>query len=347
MRYIIIIIVFGFGVNVFFAAAPKKAAPVNTVTTPLAFVVPPHFPQPKYNFAGNALTQEAFALGKKIFYDVSLSSNGQVSCASCHQQFAGFVMYNHNLAHGVDDKHTTRNPQPLINLAWSTDMLWDGAANNLEVQPLGPLTASNEMNLSLAETIAKLNASPTYKRMFAAAYGDKMITSQRMLKAIAQYLVMLVSANSKYDKVQQGHAKFNPLENLGYAVFKNKCTSCHAEPLFTDLTYRNIGLPVDTFLNDYGRMRVTLQASDSLKFKVPTLRNITLTMPYMHDGRMNSLDEVIDHYRFNVVKSNTVDSIVKNRISISQTEQAALVAFMQTLTDTSFTRNPLYSPANN
>ncbi len=316
---------------------PKAQQPI------VQFKVPEGFPTPQYNFTNNAVTEQGFYLGKKIFYDNQLSSDGQVSCANCHQQFASFVMYDHDLAHGVNDQHSTRNPQPLINLAWHKEYMWDGGITNLEVQPLAPFTASNEMNISLPQIITKLQADTSYTAMFANAYGDTAINSQRILKAITQYLVMLVSANSQYDKYIKGRATFNELEKLGYQVFKNKCNNCHTEPLFTDLSYRNIGLPISNYLVDVGRMKITNNRADSLKFKVPTLRNAALTMPYTHDGRIGTLDLMIDHYRHNVVNDFSTDSLVRKRIAISNTEKTALVAFIKTLTDTAFTKNKLFA----
>jgi cytochrome c peroxidase len=321
----------------------KKEVISDAGTNPLTFNVPSGFPVQQYDFTNNPLTQQGFDLGKKIFYDPRLSSDGQVSCENCHQQFAGFVMFEHDLGHGVGGLHTTRNPQPLVNLAWHKEMMWDGGINNIEVQPLAPFTASNEMNLSVAEIISKLNADPVYKQMFKAAFGDDNINSQRLLKALTQFMVMLVSANSKYDKVKRGEASFDALETIGYQVFQAKCNSCHTEPLFTDLSYRNIGLTRDPFLKDNGRMKITNNPLDSLKFKVPTLRNAELTRPYTHDGRFGSLDRMIDHYRFDVVNDFSTDPLVRNKLTISLTEKAGLIAFIKTLTDTSFTKNPKFA----
>jgi cytochrome c peroxidase len=320
-------------------ACKKKDNETVTPPTPLAFTIPAGFPIPQYDFTNNPITQQGFDLGKKIFYDPRLSSDGQVSCNSCHQQFASFVMFDHDLAHGVNNQHTTRNPQPLVNLAWHKEMMWDGGINNIEVQPLAPFTAPNEMNISIQEVINKLTADANYKQLFKAAFGDETINNQRTLKALTQFMLMMVSSNSKYDKYKRGEASFDALETLGYSVFQSKCNTCHKEPLFTDLSFRNIGLPINNFLQDKGRMKITNNQQDSLKFKVPTLRNAQLTGPYTHDGRMGSLDQMIDHYRFNVVLDFSTDALVRNKISITNTEKASLIAFIKTLTDTSFTKD--------
>ncbi len=334
--FILIVIVTFIAVQ---SSCKKKGTETSVNPTPLAFTIPQGFPQPQYDFSGNPLTQQGFDLGKKIFYDARLSSDGQVSCNSCHQQFASFVMFDHDLAHGVNNQHTNRNPQPLINLAWHKEMMWDGGITNIEVQPLAPFTAPNEMNLSIQEVINKLNADDSYRKLFIAAFGDETINTQRTLKALSQFMLMMVSANSKYDKYKRGEASFDALETLGYSVFQSKCNTCHKEPLFTDLSYRNIGLPINSFLLDKGRMKITNNVQDSLKFKVPTLRNASLTGPYTHDGRIGSIDAMIDHYRFSVVLDFSTDALVRNKISITNTEKASLIAFIKTLTDTSFTKD--------
>jgi cytochrome c peroxidase len=324
------------------AVSCRKHDKQTSGPTPITFTVPAGWPQPQYNFAQNPLTEEGFALGKKIFFDNKLSSDEQVACANCHQPFASFVQFDHDLSHGVNNQHTTRASQPLVNLAWHKEFTWDGAASHLEVQPLAPFTAPNEMNLTIAQVLDKIKANPTYTPMYKSAFGDDIINTERTMKALAQYMLMLVSSNSKYDKVKKGTASFSSLEDLGYQVFKSKCNSCHVEPLFTDLSYRSIGLTKDATLNDNGRMKVTLNRQDSLKFKVPTLRNAALTYPYTHDGRYYTLERMIDHYRNDVVLDFSTDAIVRHKLNISITERSALVAFIHTLTDTTFTKNPKF-----
>jgi cytochrome c peroxidase len=316
--------------------------PTPTTPTPITFQTPNGWPAPQYNFSSNPLTREGVELGRKLFYDTRLSSDGQVSCGSCHQQFASFVMFDHDLAHGVNNQHTLRNPQPLINLAWHKEMHWDGGVNHIEVQPLAPITAPNEMGETVAGVIGKLNSYSEYKPLFKAAFGDETINSQRMLKALTQFMLMLVSNNSKYDRVRNGQEMFTPLEDLGYQFFKANCNTCHREPLFTDLTYRNNGLPLG-IQNDFGRMAITGNRADSLKFKVPTLRNISFTQPYTHDGRIYGLEQMVDHYRLGVVNHPSTDPAVRNGIPMTVTEKFALIAFMRTLTDTTLTKNPQFS----
>ncbi len=157
-------------------------------TTPLSFTTPPGFPEPQYKFEGNPLTSEGFELGRKLFYDGRLSKDGNFSCASCHQQFAAFATFDHDLSHGFNNQFTTRNAPALFNMVWQKEFQWDGGVNHIEVQPLAPLTASNEMAEDINNVINKLKQENSYKQMFKAAYGDDEINSQRMLKAITQFV---------------------------------------------------------------------------------------------------------------------------------------------------------------
>ncbi|GGA94422.1 cytochrome-c peroxidase [Puia dinghuensis] len=300
--------------------------------TPMTLPIPAGWPAPKYDTRQNPLTVEGFVLGRKLFYDQRLSRDSTLSCASCHQQFGAFATFDHPLSHGIGNTLTTRNAPALQNLAWQEAYMWDGGINHLDLQPLAPLTAPNEMGETLADVLHRLQHDTSYQRLFKAAFGDTAITTQRFTKALSQYLIRLISADSKYDRVMQGKDTFLLPERLGYAIFQQKCSSCHREPLFTDGSYRNIGMPPDNTLNDYGRMRITGKKEDSLKFRVPSLRNVAITHPYGHDGRFFSLLNVFEHYR----KSGM--------IPLSNFEIGQLTAFLNTLTDTSFLKNPLFAP---
>lgn len=323
-------------------SACGKSEPTPIAPTPLTVKTPAGFPQPNDIFRENPLTKEGVELGRKLFYDGRLAKDGLVSCGSCHQPFAAFATFEHDFSHGIDNQFTTRNAPGLFNLAWQRELHWDGGINHLEVQPLAPITASNEMGEDLANLLKKLNADPRYREMFRAAFGEPEATSQRMLKALSQFMGIIVSADSKYDRVKAGKDIFSQAEAAGYTVFKVKCGSCHQEPLFTDLSYRNIGMPLHPVHKDAGRMRITRLASDSLKFKVPSLRNVALTGPYGHDGRFYSLGAVIDHYRSGPKAGSTVDPVLRPGLSISNNEKADLLQFLSTLTDTTFTKDPRF-----
>lgn len=312
--------------------------------TLLKFQIPKGWPQPVYDFKNNPPTKEGFELGRKLFYDGRLSKDGNFPCASCHQQFAAFATYDHALSHGFHNEVTRRNAPGLFNLAWQKDFMWDGGINHLELQPLAPLTDTLEMAENIDSVLKKLRADVTYKKMFTAAFGDATINTQRLMKALAQFMVMMVSSNSKYDRVMAGKDSFNLPQRLGYEIFQEKCIACHKPPFFTDFSYRNTGIPVDNFLNDYGRMKITNNYEDALKFKVPSLRNAQVTFPYAHDGRFYSLLDVLNHYRNEIVVGPTTDSLVKNSIPLSNFEIGQLQAFIYTLTDSTFLSDPRFAP---
>ena len=311
---------------------------------PIKFIVPRGWPKPAYDFSKNPLTEEGFTLGKKLFYDGRLSKDGNFACGTCHQQFGAFNTYDHNLSHGFNNAQTARNAPGLFNLAWQKEFMWDGGINHLDLQPLAPITNENEMGETLENVINKLKVDKEYRKLFKAAFGDETINTQRLGKALSQFVLQLVSSNSKYDKVMRGEASFILPEQLGYEIFQKKCVSCHTEPMFTDYSYRNTGLPVDPFLKDMGRMKITGNPTDSLKFKVPSLRNVAMTFPYGHDGRFFSLISVFEHYRKTMVLGPATDSIMKNRMALSNFEIGQLTAFLYTLTDSSFLTNPRFAP---
>lgn len=320
-----------------------SAGKKNYSPTPITFTVPKGFPAPNNIFLKNKLTQEGFELGKKMFYDARLSKDGEVSCASCHQQFAAFATYDHDLSHGVNNSFSTRNAPALVNLAWMKEWHWDGGINHLEMQPLSPLSAANEMGEKLNTVLLKLKGDTAYRRMFKAAFGDANISTERMLKAFAQFTGSLVSADSKYDKVKRGEASFILPEQKGYEIFKANCNGCHKEPLFTDNSFRNNGITLNRF-GDVGRQKISQDKRDSLKFKVPTLRNIAITLPYMHDGRMNTIENVLNHYTNLDTQLINLDPLLTKKINLSDKEKKQLVLFLYTLTDTSFTKNKRFAP---
>jgi cytochrome c peroxidase len=311
--------------------------------TPLTLPVPKGWPKPNNIFKNNPLTVEGFELGRKLFYDPMFSRDSTISCASCHQQFASFATFDHDLSHGINNTFTTRNAPSLFNLAWMKEYHWDGGVNHIEVQPLSPIHNSNEMGGDMNNIISYIQSDTTYLRMFRSAFGNVKITSQKVLKALAQFSGSLVSSNSKYDKVKRGENSFTRLEQKGYDLFKSKCASCHKEPLFTDYSYRNNGQPLNRF-SDVGRMKITGYSEDSLKFKVPSLRNVQVTSPYMHDGRLFALPQVIEHYNKGILTDQpTLDPILKNRIEINNTQMYELMYFLFTLTDSTFLKDPRFA----
>ncbi|HEX6332956.1 MAG TPA: cytochrome c peroxidase [Flavisolibacter sp.] len=308
----------------------------------LDFVVPPGFPQPVHNFSANPLTEDGFILGRKLFYDGRLSADGMFPCGSCHQPVAAFTTFEHDRSHGYNNSHTLRNAPGLFNLAWYPVFNQDGSGGSLAEVFRAHITHPQEMAETIPGIISKIKQDAYYLQLFRQAFGDQAVTEDRIYKAMEQFFISLVSADSKYDKVFRGQATFTPEEQSGYNVFKAKCNSCHKEPLFTDFTYRNTGLPVDAGLNDYGRMRVTNSSADSLKFRVPSLRNAELTSYYAHDGRLSVFRMMIQHYRSGVIQSPTLDPQLVNGIPLTTAEENELVAFIRTLTDSTFLNNPRF-----
>lgn len=310
--------------------------------TPLYFEIPKGWAKPHYDFAKNPLTEEGFQLGRNLFYDPILSRDLTISCASCHLQQTGFTHVDHDLSHGIDGKIGTRNSLALMNLAWSKTFMWDGGVNHLDVQPIHPITSDVEMDETLENVVAKLQKSEKYQKLFKDAFGTEKITGQMTLKALSQFVVMLISSNSKYDKVMRKEESFTQMEQNGYQLFKTNCASCHAEPLFSSEKFENNGLPIDSTLNDIGRMRITQNKADQYKFKVPTLRNVQFTFPYMHDGRFKTLNEVVSFY--NTDKNAQKALLKENKIpmKLSDNDRTDLVAFLKTLTDKEFLFNPRF-----
>lgn len=312
----------------------------------ISVIVPPGWPKPHYNFENNPLTKEGFILGRALFYETALSRDNSVSCGSCHQLFAGFANAGHSVSHGIDGKLGNRNAPGLFNLNWHPYFMWDGGINHIEVQPLAPITNPVEMDENLNNVINKLKQKSNYRKMFKDAFGDDSITTQRIFKALAQFMGAIYSYQSKYDMVKQGKAQFNASEQNGYNLFIQKCSACHTEPLFTDFSFRNNGLSINPAMQDSGRMRITGDPNDRNKFKVPSLRNIAVTSPYMHDGRFETLQQVLEHYNSGIVQSPTLDTLLKNSIPLTNQEKQDLINFLYTLTDYEFLYDKKYSDPN-
>ena len=305
--------------------------------------IPPGFPSPLYQFRDNPLTREGIELGRRLFYEPRLSIDGMHPCASCHEQKAAFGTFEHDRSHGVFESHTLRNAPVLFNLAWSPFFHWDGAFTSFENEAMHPITGKLEMGDNFRSVIHKLVRDPYYRRAFREVFKSPTIEPRQILKALAQFTGHMVSANSKYDQVKKGTASFTPQEQRGYQLFLTHCNSCHTEPLFTNYSFRNIGLPVDPNLNDYGRMMITGNKEDSLKFKVPTLRNVAVSSNYMHDGRFLTVQQVLYHYRFGVQQSSTLDPQLTRGIQLTEVQTDELLEFLKTLTDSSFLRNPKFT----
>ncbi len=350
-----------FVVLVFFLGCVKDNVKYNP--TPYQLEIPSHFPDMPIP-EDNPMTEEGVLLGRMLFYDKTLSLDYTISCGSCHAPDAGFSDPN-QYSEGVNGTLGNRNSMALINLGWQNFFFWDGRAATLEEQILQPVENPVEMHLQWTEAVARLQSKLEYRNQFYRAFGITEIDKEHVAKAIAQFLRTMISASSKYDvmyKVINGmqltpqeQAIENTITNeewAGYDLFKSltgaDCAHCHNGTLMQVQKYSNNGL--DASFTDLGRGGVTGNPNDNGKFKVPTIRNIGFTAPYMHDGRFATIDDVIDHYSTGVHQSPTIDPLIEyafqGGVQLDQNQRNLLKAFLLTLNDTNFVTNPKFKPLN-
>lgn len=325
--------------------------------TPYQLNIPSHFPDMQIP-ADNEMTVEGVELGRKLFYETQLSLDNSISCASCHNQVNAFSDTK-QYSLGVNDSIGTRNSMALVNLGWQQNFFWDGRAKSLEELILEPVENPIEMHLSWVEAEKRINAIQEYKDAFKLVFKTNSITKVHISKAIAQFLRTLISGNSKFDviykyenklslssKEQEIYKQITPEEWYGYDLFKSlngaDCFHCHNGTLMQVNKFSNNGL--DFVFKDLGRGKITGNSNDNGKFKVPTLRNIALTAPYMHDGRFKTLDELIEHYSTGIHQSPTIDPLIEyafqGGVQLDDSQKQALKAFLNTLTDYEFISNP-------
>lgn len=309
---------------------------------PLKRPFPLHFPEPFFLVPDTTPHEPVFMLGRALFYDPVLSADSSVSCATCHQPFAAFAHVDHALAHGIYSRIGIRNVPALQNLAWKKNFMWDGGVEHIDFQALRPITDTNEMAETLPRLLKKLNRSPSYTASFKKAFGDAEINFQRLLKAISRFTASLISGRSRYDEFLAGRALLSDAEQHGLRIIRAKCTPCHAEPLFTDNSFRNNGLRVDSTLLDWGRYRITGIPEDRNKFQVPSLRHVSITFPYMHDGRFRKLKDVLQHYTQSSFPPGTDPEVLKIG-PLTDVERKDLIAFLLTLNDPAFLQNPRFA----
>jgi len=323
---------------------PAKIASVH----PFQLAVPANFPQISVD-VNNPLTSEGIALGRLLFFETRLSGNNAISCSSCHRPELAFSDAVAQTNVGATGIPLPRNSSALINLAWADNgLLWDGAATSLETQALQPIMDLHEMNQKLPELEMKLKQIPDYVSRFRLVFNSE-IKAELVAKALAQFQRTLISGNSRYDQFirKENGINLTPIEQNGLSLFRIKCNNCHKGELFTDHDFHNNGID-DSFRDQtlngvfLGRYRITNNVNDLGKFKTPTLRNVNLTEPYMHDGRFITLEQVLDHYSNGIKSSPTLDPLLiqsngKIGINISNEEKIAIIAFLKTLNDYSFT----------
>ncbi len=325
-------------------------APIEVPQVFLDRILPPVIPE------DNPQTVEGVALGKKLFYDPILSADNTLACAGCHSPQNAFTDPR-QFSVGIDGISGTRNSMPLFNLAFNYNekFFWDGRASSLEDQALQPVTDPIEMHNTWANAVSELQEDALYPELFERAFGTQTISKELTTKAIAQFVRTLISANSKFDQYLMGEATLTPSEENGLAIFMDEgrgdCFHCHGNPnnpLWVDNTFHNNGL--DETITDRGLGGFTGDPRDFGLFKSGSLRNLAYTAPYMHDGRFETLDEVIDHYSEGLVYSETIDPLMKKvadgGVGLSAQDKADLKAFLLSLSDPSFINNPDFLPEN-
>jgi cytochrome c peroxidase len=341
----------------------KKSEPDDIIEDNPTFINGPYLleygslPEPQLP-SDNPLTIEGVELGRMLFYEKKLSADNTMSCASCHNQETAFADIN-TFSIGVQGLPGTRNSMAVFNMAWNmNEFFWDGRAHLLRHQSLMPIQDVLEMNETLPNVVSKLQATPVYPAQFKKAFGSEEINAGQISKALEQFMNSIVSYNSRFDDYEAGLVTLTEQEERGRFLFFTEfnpafpdasgadCQHCHGGANFENDNYMNNGLDTDLEFVDLGRENVTKNPADRAKFKVTSLRNIELTPPYMHDGRFNTLEEVVDHY--NLVKnSSTLDGSFQQQLpaglQLTQEDKAALVAFLKTLTDYQLITDPRYS----
>jgi cytochrome c peroxidase len=351
MKHLFIPLILG----IFFFGCKKDN--VAHVTTPYTLKIPSHFPTMTIP-VDNPMTVEGVALGRKLFYEKKLSADNTMACATCHAPANAFSDPN-QYSTGIDGIAGNRNSMALINLGWNESFFWDGRSQTIEEQIIQPVINPIEMHEQWVNVVGKLSADMEYKNLFYKAFGSTEIDSLQAAKAVAQFLRTLISGESKFDVMykyennlslsvgeQSIYQGVTPSEWAGYDLFKSlngaDCFHCHNGALMQVQKFSNNGL--DASFMDLGRGAVTGNANDNGKFKVPTLRNIEFSGPYMHDGRFSTLDQVIDHYSHGIQMSSTIDPLIEfagqGGAQLDAQEKDLLKQFLLTLTDENFVNNP-------
>ncbi|NQV53827.1 MAG: cytochrome-c peroxidase [Flavobacteriales bacterium] len=329
--------------------ADTSLTDVKQGPTPFHLKIPPGFPD-YFLKEENRLTEEGIALGKRLFFDPILSRNENISCSSCHLQSSSFSDPRVKSL-GTTGEETAFHSMPIFNIAWMNEFFWNGRAKSREAQALLPVTNPVEMNMTWPEVEVRLQNHPDYPELFDAAFGTDQIDSFLVAQAMVQYEMTLISSNSRFDRALRGEIALTEQEQIGQIIFNSEqadCFHCHGGVLTTDNSFHNNGLDDDMHL-PLGLMEVTGKEEDLGKFKTPTLRNLIFTAPYMHDGRFQTLGEVVDFYSEGVHDNRNVDVLMefayKGGVEMNAEEKEALIAFLRTMTDASFVEDESLVPA--
>lgn len=340
--------------------ACKKQEETSPDNPSFVLNTPDHFGQSFVIPDDNPTTKAGVDLGRHLFFDKRLSATNEVSCASCHQPSKAFTD-GRAVSVGINGRTTNRSAMSLVNLLWVDRLFWDGRAKTLEEQALLPIQDVREMGLTLEELVQKLKAIPEYIPKFKEAFGTEEVSPDLVAKALAQFQRTLISAGSRYDKIARGEAQATAREQRAIDLFfthpepaapiplrGGNCGDCHGGNLTTLNTFHNNGL--ELIPKDLGLAIVTGQASDNGKMRAPSLRNIALTAPYMHDGRFKTLEEVLEHYNEHIKAATNLDPLITaasnevngKTLALTTQEKADIVFFLKMLTDSTFIQNPVF-----
>jgi cytochrome c peroxidase len=328
-------------------------------TGPYALELPWYYSRKFTIPESNPLTKEGVQLGRMLFYEKRLSGNNTMSCNSCHQQKLAFTD-GKAFSKGIAEKAGRRSSMSLVNLLWVPELFWDGRSRSLEEQALIPIEDPVELHQSLQKAVQKLQHTSFYPERFRLAFGSDIITAENIGRALAQFQRTLISSNSRYDQHLRGEYQLTPQERNGMNLFFThpeaetglrgaNCGDCHGSHLTTLNTFHNNGLDVTP--KDPGRKLVTQRQSDLGRFRAPTMRNIALTAPYMHDGRFTTLEEVLDHYNEHIQTSPTLDPLIieasnepnGRSLLLTEEEKKDVIAFLHLLTDSTFIQDKKFS----
>lgn len=337
----------------------KESSDPPIETGPYEFSYPSNFGNRFTIPANNPMTKQGVHLGRMLFYEKKLSVDNSMNCATCHQQQLAFTD-GKAFSVGVDGTQTNRSSMSIANLLWVRQFFWDGRAKGLEEQAITPLTDAHEMGQPLEESAKKLQQTSVYPPWFKLAFGSDTITGERITMALAQFERTLISSNSRYDQYLAGTYQPTEQEKRGHDLFMThpvpeqnlrgaNCGDCHGGYKTFMEFYHNNGLEAEP--KDLGREKITKRGNDRGRFRVPTLRNIALTAPYMHDGRFKTLEEVLDHYNDHIQPSATLAPLIieaTNEVGgksllLTPQEKQDVIAFLHMLTDSTFITDPRFS----
>lgn len=333
--------------SAFSLTAPQKESQIlpkflPTEHTPIVLKNDPRFPPPGLP-PNNPLTKERAIIGENLLFDGILSADGSVTCVACHDESVAFSDPR-AISRGFEGRFGMNNSMPLFNLAWKSSFFWNGRANSVREQVLKPIEAHNEMAVSLDRVLYRMNRRRDYRQNFEKAFGPGEITREKLGMALESHLLTIVSQDSKFDQAMAGKTELSKKEQRGMDLFFNDhvpgkaagagCFHCHGGANFTDQQFHNNGIFSP---KDHGRQAITGKPEDRTKFITPSLRNIALTKPYTHDGRLLDLEEMVGHYSDPPHHSKTLDSrLPKEGLQLSNEDKAALIAFLETLSDPRF-----------